>query len=188
MLDGMFVFDNAIHVYDMSDANLRASREDSRFSRDQLAGLGAGLGWPGVTKSGAELAVRWSIEDVYEMVFVDSPTDMAMAQMVPMFDWFEGLFAPVQTQHAMASATRTACCSAAVSTPCTRPGGRAGAARPPGAGAAARLDQVLQRPRQRRLALRRRADRVSDLRALPRAGDRVLQFHKGIPYGLQNIE
>ena len=47
MLDGIFVFDNAIHVYDMSDANLRESRDDAHFSRDQLAGLGAGLGWPG---------------------------------------------------------------------------------------------------------------------------------------------
>jgi uncharacterized protein len=102
VIDGMFVFDNAIHVYDMSDSNLRAARRDARFSRDQLAGLGAALGWPAAGQTGDGLARRWSIEDVYDMVFVQSPTDMAMAQVVPIFDWYEELFAPVALQHEMA--------------------------------------------------------------------------------------
>lgn len=102
MIDGMFVFDNAIHIYDMSDGNLRASRGDARFSRDQLAGLGAALGWPGAGQTREGLSRRWSFEDLYDMVFVQSPTDMAMAQVVPIFDWYKELFAPVELQHEMA--------------------------------------------------------------------------------------
>ncbi len=189
MIDGMFVFDNAIHVYDMSDANLRASRDDAHFSRDQLAGLGAGLGWPGVTKSGADLAVRWSIEDVYEMVFVDSPTDMAMAQVVPIFDWYEGMFAPVETQHAMAERypDRVLFC------------GGVDPLYPSVEGALEELDrQVLElgavsikfynghvdggwRCDDEELAYPL-YQRCLDL------GIRVLQFHKGFPFGLMNVE
>src|SRR5262249_52139794 len=101
VIDGMFVFDNAIHVYDMSDENLR-DRPDSAFSRDHLATLGAAGGWPGVPMTTSQLARRWSIEEVYDLVFEDAPTDMAMAQVVPIFDWYKGFFAPVETQHAMA--------------------------------------------------------------------------------------
>jgi predicted TIM-barrel fold metal-dependent hydrolase len=36
------------------------------------------------------------------MVFEDAPTDMAMVQVVPIFDWFKDTFAPVLTQHEMA--------------------------------------------------------------------------------------
>ena len=36
------------------------------------------------------------------MSFVDAPTDMAMVQVVPIFDWFKDTFAPVMTQYEMA--------------------------------------------------------------------------------------
>jgi hypothetical protein len=39
------------------------------------------------------------------MVFVDAPTDMAMAQVVPVFDWFRTI-SPVMTQYD-GRATRT---------------------------------------------------------------------------------
>ena len=41
---------------------------------------------------------------MYDLVFVQAPTDMAMAQVVPLFDWYEDFFAPVLAQHAMAAA------------------------------------------------------------------------------------
>ena len=37
MLDGIFVFDNAIHCYDLSDDNLREDRPDAEYSRDLLS-------------------------------------------------------------------------------------------------------------------------------------------------------
>jgi uncharacterized protein len=103
VLDGMFVFDNAIHVYDASDENVRDERSDSRYSRDWLTDLGGAAGWPGVEKPAAQLRRRWSIDEVYEQVFVQSPTDLAMVQVVPLFEWYRELFAPVETQHAMAA-------------------------------------------------------------------------------------
>lgn len=103
VLNGMFVFDNAIHVYDLSDGNLRKDRSDSAFSRDLLLALGSAR-WPGYNTGEIDFAKRWSIEELYQMVFVDAPTDMAMAQVVPIFDWYDEFFAPVETQHAMAVA------------------------------------------------------------------------------------
>ncbi len=103
MIDGIFVFDNAIHAYDTTDENLTEAR-DARFSRDHLLALGAATRWPGWNTGAIEFKRRWTPEDLYELVFVDAPTDMAMAQVVPMFDWYEDLFSPVETQAAMARA------------------------------------------------------------------------------------
>lgn len=101
MIDGMFVFDNAIHVYDMSDANL-TDRDDSVYSRDLLLSAGAAGRWSAYNDGKIEFGRRWSIEEVYEMVFVDAPTDMAMVQVVPVFDWYVDAFSPIKTQWAMA--------------------------------------------------------------------------------------
>jgi predicted TIM-barrel fold metal-dependent hydrolase len=103
VLDGMLVFDNAIHVYDASDKNVRDERTDSRYSRDWLTQLGGLAGWPGIDKPAEELRRRWTIEEVYDLVFVQSTTDLAMVQVVPMFEWYRDMFAPVETQHAMAA-------------------------------------------------------------------------------------
>jgi predicted TIM-barrel fold metal-dependent hydrolase len=102
MLDGIFVFDNAIHCYDMSDENLREDRADARYSRDLLLAMGAGGRWDAYNDGSIEFRRRWTVEELYEMVFVNAPTDMAMVQVVPIFDWFKDTFAPVLTQHAMA--------------------------------------------------------------------------------------
>jgi predicted TIM-barrel fold metal-dependent hydrolase len=101
MIDGIFVFDNAIHCYDLSDDNL-VERPDARYSRDLLLALGAGGRWPGYNDGSIEFQRKWSIDDLYAMVFEDAPTDMAMVQVVPIFDWFRDSFSPVLTQHAMA--------------------------------------------------------------------------------------
>ena len=45
MLDGIFIYDNAIHCYDMSDENLREDRADAEYSRDLLLAMGAGGRW-----------------------------------------------------------------------------------------------------------------------------------------------
>jgi uncharacterized protein len=102
MLDGIFIYDNAIHCYDLSDANIREDRSDARYSRDLLLALGAGGRWAPYNDGSIEFKRRWTVEELYEMVFVDAPTDMAMVQVVPIFDWFKDSFAPVLTQYEMA--------------------------------------------------------------------------------------
>ena len=102
VLDGIFVFDNAIHCYDLSDENLRDDVSDARYSRDLLLAMGAGGRWAPYNDGTIEFRRRWTVEELYEMVFVDAPTDMAMAQVVPIFDWFKDSFAPVLTQYEMA--------------------------------------------------------------------------------------
>jgi uncharacterized protein len=102
MLDGIFIFDNAIHCYDMSDANLLEGRSDAEYSRDLLLAMGEGGRWANYNDGSIEFKRRWTVEELYEMVFVDAPTDMAMAQVVPVFDWFKDTFAPVMTQYEMA--------------------------------------------------------------------------------------
>jgi predicted TIM-barrel fold metal-dependent hydrolase len=101
MIDDIFIFDNVIHCYDLSDANLRPDKDDSRSARDQLLALGAGSRLPAYNSQG-RYDKRWSIEELYDMVFVQAPTDMAMAQVVPIFDWYKDWFAPIKAQHAMA--------------------------------------------------------------------------------------
>ena len=58
MIDGVFVFDNAIHCYDMSDENLRADAPDARYSRDLLLAMGAGGRWSGLY---SHLRGEWAI-------------------------------------------------------------------------------------------------------------------------------
>src|SRR5262249_39214083 len=106
----MFVFDNVIHVFDMSDENLRdddsRSRGDSEEFRQWLTDLGKGGRWSGFNDPDSEFSYgfnkRWNVESVFDMVFKVAPTDMAMAQVVPIFDFFNDFYAPVMAQHEMA--------------------------------------------------------------------------------------
>lgn len=47
---------------------------------------------------------RWGVEKMYDLVFKKAATDMAMAQVVPMFDSFKDWYVPIKSQHAMAQA------------------------------------------------------------------------------------
>lgn len=100
--DDIFVFDNVIHLHDMSPENLRDDVPSSRASTDLALGLGAAFRQ--LHGYDYDQATRFSVEVMYDMVFRQSPTDMAMAQVVPIFDWYREWWAPVQLQHAMAEA------------------------------------------------------------------------------------
>jgi len=188
VIDGLFVFDHVIHVYDMDDANLRADRPDAESARVQLLESGRRARPPGYMAD-VDFARRWTIEDVYEMVFVDAPTDMAMAQVVPLFDWYEDLFSPISSQHAMAAAypDRVLFC---------------GGVDPLYRGLGDALDQLDHQVRE----LGARSIKFYNGH-LPKSwscddeqlayplyercrelGIDVLQFHKGTPIGLQDVE
>jgi uncharacterized protein len=188
LIDGIFVFDHVIHVYDMSDDNLRTDRADAPGAREQLLESGR-RGRPHGYLADVDFARRWSLEEMYEMVFVDAPTDLAMAQVVPLFDWYEDFFAPVERQHAMAAAypDRVLFC---------------GGVDPLYRGvddALEQLDHQITELGARSIKFYnghvpkwwRCDDKSLAYPLYERCGELgvdVLQFHKGIPIGLQNVE
>jgi predicted TIM-barrel fold metal-dependent hydrolase len=188
VIDGIFVFDNVIHVYDLSDANLRQDRPDARSARDHLLAQGRANRFPSSSEE-TDFAKRWQLEEIYQMVFVEGGTDMAMAQVVPLFDWYADLFAPVATQHAMAQRypERVLFC---------------GGVDPLYAGlenALAEIDRQIFELGARSMKFYnghvdgswRCDDREIAYPLYERCqanGVSVLQFHKGVPLGLQNVE
>ncbi|PVX85901.1 amidohydrolase family protein [Paraburkholderia unamae] len=194
MIDDIFVFDNAIHLYDMSAQNLREDRPDAAVTRDSILKYVKTLRWPGNPRfedPSFNWARRWEAEDMYDLVFKQSATDMAMAQVVPMFDLFKNGESPVATQHAMAAAypDQVLFC---------------GGVDPMHRGLNYALDQMdiqMHDLGARSFKFYNGHDRIADCwrcdderlaypmyeRALA-AGVNVLQFHKGNPWGLQNME
>jgi predicted TIM-barrel fold metal-dependent hydrolase len=187
MIDEIFVFDNVVHMHDMSDANLRQDVPDAEWARAGLLGLGELFRHVAPNDLDHRKAV--SVDEMYEAVFLESPTDLAMAQVVPIFDWFKDWWAPVRLNYELARAypERVLFC---------------GGVDPNWRG----LDQALRdmefqvkewgavsmkfysgheegtwRCDDRELAypLYEKAQQL---------GINVLQFHKGNPFGLQNVE
>jgi uncharacterized protein len=187
MIDGMFVFDCVIHLHDMSDENLNPARYDSTHVRDMQVGMGEML--RPLHGGTLDYATRTSVEDMYRLVFEESPTDMAMAQVVPVFDWYPEFWAPVALQHAMAEAfpDRVLFC---------------GGVDPSYRGLSFALEEIERQARE----LGARSFKFYNAHitdpwacddpdlAYPmydkcRAeGIDVVQFHKGIPFGTDNLE
>jgi uncharacterized protein len=100
VIDGMYVFDNVIHAYDLSDGNLRPDQPSAQTARDHMVGA---LG-PKRRQAPDELKRSWPVEDMYRLVFESSGTDIAMAQVVPIYDWYTDWFAPIKMQYELAQA------------------------------------------------------------------------------------
>ena len=194
MIGDIFIFDNVIHLYDLSQQNVRTDRADAQPARDHTLDEVARLRWTGYPlheDKGFDWGRRWGVEDMYDLVFKQAPTDMAMAQVVPMFDWLKDWYAPIQSQHAMAAAypDRVMFC---------------GGVDPMYRGLATALDQIDYQAKElgaRSLKFYNGHVNVKDCWrcddekiAYPlyerarAAGIRVIQFHKGNPHGLQNME
>ncbi|HWK43696.1 MAG TPA: amidohydrolase family protein [Stellaceae bacterium] len=194
MINDIFIFDNVIHLYDMSPPNVRPDRVDAAPVVEQTLGEVKHLRWtPNELHDDPnfEWGRRWGVEDMYDLVFKQSQTDMAMAQAVPMFDWFTDWYAPVKTQHAMAAAypDRVMFC---------------GGVDPLYRGLNDALDQIdyqVEVLRARSLKFYNGHAKLGDCWrcddekvAYPlyerarKAGIKVIQFHKGNPHGLQNVE
>lgn len=181
MLDLTFIFDGAIHVIDLSRGNWRDERAyDATSERyDQY------LDRHGVSMPGSPMK-RFSIEETYRTVFEDSPTDMAMVQVVPLFEYFEDWQAPVELQHSLAAAhpERVLFCGG------VDPGFR---------GLSHALEQIEYQVKElgaRSIKFYNGSEwRCDDERiAYPmyercqRLGLNVLQFHKQAPFAFQNVE
>lgn len=100
MYNGMFIYDNVIHVPDMSDENvLETAGPWAVPSRDIMAEKALGF-----ARHKARRQYQWSIEEAYDIVFRQSSTDLAMVQVVPLFDWYKNWFAPIDLAHRLAAA------------------------------------------------------------------------------------
>ncbi len=194
MIDQTFIFDNVIHLYDLSQSNVRSDRADAQDARDHTLDEVSRLRWTGYPlheDRSFDWGRRWGVEEMYDLVFQQAPTDMAMAQVVPMFDWFKDWYAPIRSQHAMAAAypERVLLC---------------GGVDPMWQGLSAALEQIDHQVNElgaKSLKFYNGHVKVSECwrcddekLAYPlyerarAAGIRVIQFHKGNPHGLQNME
>lgn len=109
MLRGdVFIFDNVVHMYDLSDENL--ARPDSRLDRHWHLRIGVGRRPKGQEHLYGKgdpfggFARRWNVKEMGKLLFEDSETDMAMAQAVVLYDVYKGGFSPVQAQWELAKA------------------------------------------------------------------------------------
>jgi predicted TIM-barrel fold metal-dependent hydrolase len=109
MLDkDVFVFDNVVHMYDLSDENI--ARSDGALDRAYHLKLGDArrpAGQETIYGDGdryTSFARRWNEKDLGRLLFEDSCTDMAMAQAVVLYDVYKNGFAPVQAQYQFARA------------------------------------------------------------------------------------
>ncbi|MGF6781573.1 amidohydrolase family protein [Paraburkholderia sp. GAS334] len=106
--DDIFIFDNAVHMYDLSDENV--SRSDGILDRGvhlKIAQLRRPKGQEKLYGNGdpiAGFARQWGVEDLGRLLFEDSCTDMAMAQAVVLYDVYKKGFAPVEAQYEFARA------------------------------------------------------------------------------------
>lgn len=188
MIDEIFVFDSVVHLHAMSDADLVPGPVGARHARDLMVSIGNTL--RPVHGVQTDWAGRTSVQEMHDLVFVRSPVDMAMAQTVPVFDWFTDFWAPISLNHAFANAypERVLFC---------------GGVDPMYRGldfALASMDVQVRELGATSFKfynghLEERTWRCDDTRlAYPmyeRAGEldiKVLQFHKGNPFGRQNVE
>jgi predicted TIM-barrel fold metal-dependent hydrolase len=100
MIDNIFIFDCVIHRVDLSDQNINHTNPHTASGIHRIVETNKTFRAPEYRSH--DYRRLFSAEDMYKMVFEDAPTDMAMAQTVPVFEFFEGWYAPVELQHDLA--------------------------------------------------------------------------------------
>lgn len=111
MKDDVFIFDCVVHAYDVSDENLlpvpgaELAREISARGggrnlppiREMAHGPDSETGYP------ENVNHAWTPEELYAIEFEGTGVDMAMAQTIPVYDWFERGLSPVEANYAFAA-------------------------------------------------------------------------------------
>jgi uncharacterized protein len=93
-----FVFDNVVHMYDNTEANL--APEGQRVAHNIAKGLSGIAGF----SEQEWVTARIGVDEALSYLFEQSDTDMAMAQTVPLFGyWVDGL-APARLQYELKEA------------------------------------------------------------------------------------
>ncbi|PFG56916.1 hypothetical protein ATK36_0452 [Amycolatopsis sulphurea] len=101
MRDGMFVFDNVVHMYDNKPSNIGPRGE--QVARN-LHGFGVVLSNEQYPANDHFLDEELSVEEAGRILFEESQTDLAMAQTVPLFGWWKDGFSPAHRQYALKEA------------------------------------------------------------------------------------
>jgi predicted TIM-barrel fold metal-dependent hydrolase len=94
-----FVFDNVVHMYDNTEANL-VGEEGKRTARTIARNLG------GIEEFDGQRWVhsRIEVDEALAYLFERSDTDMAMAQTVPLFGYWKDGLAPARLQYELKEA------------------------------------------------------------------------------------
>lgn len=104
MYNDMLVIDGVIHMYDQRDENIL----DTDYARSVQRHWHNIVTGPPLA-GGLQLNPLWaseaiSVEKAGRLLFEESDTDMAVAQVVPFFSYWKNGFAPVEANHALAQA------------------------------------------------------------------------------------
>ena len=103
MIDGIFVFDNVVHMFNADEEQIvEPHGPDAQEHWLALTSAGRPSGdnerYGGETSKYA-FAKEWTIEKAWQMVFRDSGTDIAMAQTVTLWDFWRDGLSSVETQY-----------------------------------------------------------------------------------------
>ena len=101
MKDGMFVFDQVVHMYDNKPSNMGPNGDKVVKS---LIGMGQVFSTDTLPANDHFIDEELSIEEAHRILFEESDTDIAMAQTVPLFGWWKEGFSPARRQHALQAA------------------------------------------------------------------------------------
>lgn len=96
MHNGIFVFDNVVHMYD--------NRVDNVIDPMAMNYMAKRFSLSGVVDVDMHERRATDIQDALRFLFVEADADMAMAQTVPLFSYWRKGFAPAELQHALAAA------------------------------------------------------------------------------------
>jgi predicted TIM-barrel fold metal-dependent hydrolase len=91
MKNGMFVFDNVVHMFDNRESNMGPN---GHHTAGNLAGFGKVFSNSVYPTWENFLGEALSVEDAGRILFEESDTDMAVAQTVPLFGWWKDGFSP----------------------------------------------------------------------------------------------
>ena len=105
MHDGMFVFDNVVHMYDNSSANvIDAEMANLRFT-DSLYAISAALSdGKAFTPDPRFRDSQLDVADALRMLFEESDTDMVMAQAIPVMTYWRDGYFPIARNYALKEA------------------------------------------------------------------------------------
>lgn len=190
MRGDMFLFDNVVHAFDLSEENVAGARVQSGYDHGDLVvnlarSYGSRLSPPSSSIKGQVITP----ERAYEYLFANSQIDMAVAQTVPLFAYFKDGFSPAKANYDLCRAypERFVFC---------------GGVDPLWQGLSAALEE-LQRQKEEWNAVSYkfyqtqydRSWRADDEKlAYPiyekclQMGINNIQLHKGIPFAFENIE
>ncbi|OGA77312.1 MAG: amidohydrolase [Betaproteobacteria bacterium RIFCSPLOWO2_12_FULL_65_14] len=99
MKDGYFIFDNVVHMYDNRPSNVT-----NDLGKRNIEAFHRTFGGKGHSLYRVEEKLSLDVDEALRYLFVHSNTDMAMAQTVPLFGLWEDGFAPARQQWALKEA------------------------------------------------------------------------------------